>query len=147
MFLAAQDCLHHRASVVGTVPKVHDLDGVLKIQLAQVLQAVGPVNEEDGLLRLAQAAADGLLAQERPKVPHRPQRGDIGGGFVIPHRVACFIRFVLGKDAPEVGRPGFGTAVGLLAGPPFEFLLAPGHAGGVTADIEYWCRQGSRQWV
>jgi hypothetical protein len=65
VFFASQERRHHIAGVVGAVIEVNDLDSVLKTEAAHILQAAGPINEEDGFFGLAQAAPDGFLAQER----------------------------------------------------------------------------------
>src|SRR6266852_9709794 len=51
---------------------------------------------------------------------------------------------MLGEDAPQVGRAGFGAAVGLLARPPFEFFFAHGQASGVSTGVEN--RHGLATW-
>jgi hypothetical protein len=51
-------------------------------------------------------------------------------------RGGFFISLVLGEDAPQIRHAGFGTAVGLFAWTPLQFLFAHGHAGGIGADIQ-----------
>jgi len=54
--------------MVGAVIEVNDLDSVLKIEVAHILQTASPINEQDDFFGLAQATPDGCLAQERAKI-------------------------------------------------------------------------------
>src|SRR6266849_411298 len=133
------------AGMVGTVPKINDLDSILKIQAAHVLQTGGPIDEQDHFLGLAHAAPDRLLSQHGAKVLQRTHTGNIGGGLVIAHRPALLITLMLSEGAPQVGRAGFGAAVRLLARPPLELFFAHGQAGGIRTDVEDWYGLGIGQ--
>ena len=105
--------------VVGTVPEVNDLEGIGKIQMAHILQPDSSINEQDHFSGLAHVPPDSFLAQEGTKVLYRSHAGNISRRFIVSHRTALFIAFVLREDTAQVGGSGFGTAVGLFARPSF----------------------------
>src|SRR5690348_13033465 len=43
---------------------------------------------------------------------------------------------MLGKDAPQIGRAGFGATICLFAGPAYQLFFAHGHTGGVGAYVQ-----------
>src|SRR5690348_3851333 len=59
--------------------------------------------------------------------------------------MAFFVSLVLGKDAPQVYRAGFGAPIQLLTFSSFQFLLAHRQSRGIGTHIEDWHWLGFRQ--
>ena len=113
----ADQRLEHVAGVLQGVEEVHDLHAVLEALPAHVFQAHCPVDQHHHFAGAAHAAAHRLLAQQRTESINGLETGNIGRGFIVPHRMAFFIGPVLGEDAAQVNLARLGRAIGLLATP------------------------------
>src|SRR5436305_8168156 len=100
------------------VVKIHNLQTVRKINLAELLQAGRTIDEQNDFTGRAAAPALAFFAQEQAEVFRGAKAGDVSRRIMVPDGMAFFIPLVLGEDATQIGQASLGRTVSLFTFAP-----------------------------
>ena len=118
------------------VIEVEDLNGGGEVEAGVFPDPGGSVAKEDDDPGESESAPDGFGTQLFSAGTAVSHGADVAGGVGIAQGLAVLVGGGLGEDAAEFGLAGAGSAIGLFAFPPGEFLGAGGDAGAVAFKIE-----------
>src|SRR5437763_16237920 len=105
--------------------KVEDADSVRKILALKFLRPSRAITQENHLLSLANAPANGFLTQLWGKILHHVKARQIGGGGVIADGSTCFVAHLMGAISAQLYFPRFALAFWTFTIVYVQFLPLP----------------------